>query len=649
VGGHILMAITLKVTKNQTVTLNEPTRSMFPSNLGGAVEFNLTHLLFSILSVMGEGVGEFGAGIAVRFMERIEPSLVEIAAPFLDVMLQAPDLDPVLRTFLQNLKNPQHEVELGMLADVVGGISGLAPATFFDCMRRPLDRYVLSRFQNGRPDLETLYHMFYMGNIDRAKLNKWGHELGWDDTMLAAYSNLLQGRPDVSTLLEAYKRGSRTAKDVTDELTRHGFNPVDAGLYLTLSQHVLATNEIVTMGWRGLIDHTEQLKRLAALGYTPTDGANLLNIATNLPAVGDVIRLAVREAWNDPTSQKYGYDQEYPGEVADIIKKTGYDPDWGKRYWRAHWELPSVSQAEEMVHRGIITPAEFDDLLRVQDIAPYWRSKMHQAIFSPYTRVDVRRMYKEGVLTYAQMLQAYKDIGYDDAKAKTMADFTDKLEFPDPDTKPAKYRELTSGLLETAYIKNLITLDDYKLQLKKIKYPDDEIPLIIAVSDLKKHVDGAPDYVLEYQKDMKSLVERSYSSGILDEASARAALETAGYVTAEIDYILKSSDYDVEEEQRNSQIKLLSTAYTNRAIDKISLIAELGKLELTGRQQDALIVNLDLDLKFNSRRLTEAEYTKAWKLGYIDEAEFRKDITALGYSDYDIELLVKLDAPPKLT
>ena len=51
-----------------------------------------------------------------------------------------------------------------------------------------------------------------------------------------------------------------------------------------------------------------------------------------------------------------------------------------------------------MLHRGVIDTAELDMLLRAQDVMPFWRDRLTAIAYRPLTRVDVRRMYKQGVL-----------------------------------------------------------------------------------------------------------------------------------------------------------------------------------------------------------------------------------------------------------
>ncbi|GAG78096.1 unnamed protein product, partial [marine sediment metagenome] len=85
---------------------------------------------------------------------------------------------------------------------------------------------------------------------------------------------------------------------------------------------------------------------------------------------------------------------------------------------------PSPQQGFDMLHRGVISDDELNMLLRALDVMPFWRDKLTQIAFRPLTRVDVRRMYKQGVLTETEVYESYLIAGYNEQNAERMAEFT---------------------------------------------------------------------------------------------------------------------------------------------------------------------------------------------------------------------------------
>ncbi|GAH58162.1 unnamed protein product, partial [marine sediment metagenome] len=136
--------------------------------------------------------------------------------------------------------------------------------------------------------------------------------------------------------------------------------------------------------------------------------------------------MAVREAFTPDIARKFGQYEDFPPEFEQWAAKKGLTKEWAERYWASHWALPSVSQGFDMLHRGIITEDELKMLLRALDVMPFWRDRLIQTSYRLLTRVDVRRMYRVGVLTEREVYEAYLHAGYDEKNAERMALFTVK-------------------------------------------------------------------------------------------------------------------------------------------------------------------------------------------------------------------------------
>ncbi|GAI88532.1 unnamed protein product, partial [marine sediment metagenome] len=103
----------------------------------------------------------------------------------------------------------------------------------------------------------------------------------------------------------------------------------------------------------------------------------------------------------------------------DDLKAAGMSETTFTKEWVAHWMLPSIMQGFEMLHRGVIPakstearPLGLDRLMKALDIMPAWQEPLTDISYSPYTRVDVRRMHKIGVLDDEAVFTAYADVGF---------------------------------------------------------------------------------------------------------------------------------------------------------------------------------------------------------------------------------------------
>jgi len=169
-----------------------------------------------------------------------------------------------------------------------------------------------------------------------------------------------------------------------------------------------------------LSDLDTELKRL---GIHPAFTDVYKTLAYPVPPIGDMITMAVREAFTPDIATRFGQYEDYPSELTRFAAMNGIDEEWTRRYWAAHWSLPSPQQGFAMYQRGIITQDELNLLLRALDIMPFWRHKLTELAYNPLTRVDVRRMYRLGVLTQEGVDKAYRDAGYSPENAKRLSEF----------------------------------------------------------------------------------------------------------------------------------------------------------------------------------------------------------------------------------
>jgi len=92
------------------------------------------------------------------------------------------------------------------------------------------------------------------------------------------------------------------------------------------------------------------------------------------------------------------------------------------------------------------------------------------------TRVDVRRVFKMGIIDREQVLRTYLDLGYDDEKAEWLTKFTE-MQNTEQD------RDLTKAEILSAYDKAIINQGLCREMLLDLGYSDDEVSILISVKD----------------------------------------------------------------------------------------------------------------------------------------------------------------------
>jgi hypothetical protein len=266
-----------------------------------------------------------------------------------------------------------------------------------------------------------------------------------------------------------------------------------------------ASSDAIRLGYRQLLTPDQVDDVLSKQGYSDAYIEALQKGFEFYPTPQDFISFAVRETFREDIVLKYQYDADYPTAIDDYVLKAGLTPFWTKHYWRAHWQLPSINLGYEMLHRDIIGEADLITLLKIGDIAPWWIPKLVAASYSPYTRVDTRRLYTDGILTREQVKRNYKDIGYDEEHAENLTVWTCKAM---TDEKKAKTKDLTEAAIIRAYRFGQVDASATSESLTALGYDEDEAALILSLADYQTFEDElAGEYAVlkdEFSAELKT-------------------------------------------------------------------------------------------------------------------------------------------------
>ena len=331
------------------------------------------------------------------------------------------------------------------------------------------------------------------------------------------------------------------------------FKPLQYKLNRKFSYELLAISELQVLLNRGDITEAQFNDELADMGYNEQRRQRLKTLAGQIPSVSDFIRMSVREVFTPATAELYGQYEDYPSDLDKFAKMAGLDVKYAKYYWAAHWELPSYTQGIDMYHRGIIDFNGLKTLLKSLDVMPYWRERLIKLAETPYTRVDVRRMYQAGVLDADEVARAYMDLGYSEDKAKKMTQFVIS-------GVKGKDKSLTKAELIQAYEEGLTSKEELYKTLGTIGYSDDEIELMLSLSDMKK----ARKYTTQYINALKG----EYLNARIDEGKARIELNKLGLKADALDEILSSWKLEVQPNITIPTKAELLKWYTAKLIDK---------------------------------------------------------------------------------
>lgn len=636
------MAVIINGGNGKQIEITEPTADMFPSTVSGRLMYILAGGVYKVLELMGEGLGLFLGNFLVKFLETIEPELVEYVSPLLDLLLEQENLPQEFVDFLTTLKNPPGQAGAILLSGVAQASTGAAAGSIITSLLAPVIFAINRKSHPLRPGPPEIFAGLWRGEVSQSEADLWLEEIGHQQEMKSVYPEILRPRMGAGDVISAAYRGKITEAAAKTELQKRGFPETDIAGLFGVSEVLLTPAQILAAMHRTTLSRSQAVTELQKHGYTSSSANQLVDLSYWIPPQSDLVLFALREVWRPEVVSAYGYDQDYQAEFEKWMGQLGAKPEWAKAYWRAHWQLPSVTQGFEMLHRNIISVDALRTLLRVLDYPAGWRDDLIKMSYKPFTRVDSRRMYGLGVLDRAGVKRAYLDLGYDDAKAEAMTEFTVRYEDGTGADRLNAAKDLVDRHIQDGYWYGVIGRAEAVLMLTEIDYSQEEAEFIVATVEAKKRVTPKPNYGAEYNARLRSLVEKLYTRRVIGKAEATSVLQAMELDPSEIDYLLQLSDYEYAQDQRSTAHKAIGDAYIVRAISKEQAASLLSQLAIPSAEANQLLTEWEIVRDLRTRRCTEAQYRKGVTSGIIGISEYQENIRGLGYTEYDVTFLTRL-------
>jgi len=363
-------------------------------------------------------------------------------------------------------------------------------------------------------------------------------------------------------------------------LRQHNFGTTQINALLEVARQYPDVVTVLTFRRRGIYANDDIAKEyLAKLGFVSEDADDILKLTEIIPPITDIIRMAVREAFSPEAIEKFELEQHYPPELTPWAERQGLTEDWARKYWIAHWELPSIQQAFEMLWRTDFSEEDLDLLMRFADINPYFRPYIKAISYQPIGRVDLRRMYRDGIISAEKLPEFYRHLGYNPENAQRMADWSVRYETRSERAETQKFVlwSFKKGLIdhETCYHKLALLLQDPERAMlladqagaqKAVDHFDAQIAHIqklyvskrIEYAEASDMLDGLKlkgfvklDYLQEWEQDRfakerqlgKADLEKMLDAEILTPGEFDTYLSALGYTDVDIVRLLNLHGY----------------------------------------------------------------------------------------------------------
>jgi len=420
-------------------------------------------------------------------------------------------------------------------------------------------------------------------------------------------------RIDPASLVSLYWRNPGLFTKIIDDSRELGYDDDHYAAVEEIVRPILNVGDMLPMMYREIISRGTFTETAKKWGWESGDIENIIESSKVIPGVGDLVAMAVREAWRDDVASRWGYDEDYPQELTKWAGRQGLDAEWSKRYWRAHWQLPSPQLGFEMYHRlrpgtssVTFTRENLLELLKIADFPAGFRERMIEIAYQPITRVDLRRLYQAGVINKTRVLDGYKDLGYTDKDAQALADFAVK------DSASAE-KDITRAAIVTSYKKAIISRGDAAGMLTAIGYGSMEADFYLDIADFEIETDRADD-VIDYVKTM-------YVNSEYNAQDVSAELGKLNLPSTQVERLLQVWDIQRRKKQKTPTTTDFEDFYKRDIIDRDQLIDNLKRAGWTDERVGWIVARIDQRLQDSARVEAERAQKEQDRLIASDKAE----------------------------
>lgn len=444
--------------------------------------------------------------------------------------------------------------------------------------------------------------------------------------------------PGPRELTDMIARGTISEADYRQAQKFHALDDSWASAMMAAAYRTPGFPDLQLMYWRGEIDEAQVSLALARQGILPDLIAPYLEIMERIPGPGDLVRMAVREAFT-----REELDVEFPGAFAAAMAKQGYAEIWSRYFWRAHWVLVPLGQLYTMFHRGLIGAGELSEQLKYHDYTPEWRDRLIKMSWNLPGRIDARWMFRWGLIGMEELQDLLVAQGLDPAWADRVAQATGRNQWL------VEINRLRDNA-KRDYVKGYATDDQLRANLEGLGYPPQwiEFHLRDAIEDGERELKDDIVYALGdgYMKDL-------VSDDAL-EASLKAVIVRPRVVQMEMERLYirkyKRPKEPTPEKVRVVPLSTLKRAFRDGIIREPDFRAELEARDY-GPEDIDMLVSIELatiaeemkEMPEKVRVATLGTLRAAFREGLISEGELIAELEGRGYGPDDVELIVGVE------
>jgi len=401
---------------------------------------------------------------------------------------------------------------------------------------------------------------------------------------------------------------------------------------------------------RGIANEDTFRLRLRRAGYTDYSINDLLKLKDRIPPSSDLITMCVREAFTPEVYERVA--PETPAEFKKWMAKQGFSEEWSSRYWVAHYRRMGVEQAWRAFYREQFDIDKLREFLKYADIHPDDRAVLtHEDVM--YDLPTIRELgygYDVGVYSKDDIkkYRLWSGLSPEDAEkaAEAMVAYRSEAE-----------REAVRREWMYAYANGAIDLDTFEAKLKELQTSVDKIPLWKQRAELYK--ERLRKYGAQPQPRVITASEAEWAvlHGLRDIDWLRERLKALNWSEERIQLMVEKVQSELEPKAGAKKLTLsqLENAFKFGVLTEDEFIKRVKALGYTDDDVEVILKIVTYEKPAVARQLTLSHLRQLFNIGVINEDTLKARLETLGYTDEDVSMLVQLfkysppQEPRKLT
>jgi len=303
-------------------------------------------------------------------------------------------------------------------------------------------------------------------------------------------------------------------------------------MYNTVSDYLKTGDIASTIGSAVTGGYSNAVGDAVSLAKTITGATSIpamINTMAAKIAITEGLTRYYNNQWTPYTPTKSDWISAYiKGDMTQSdfyheMRRQGYDEVYSEFLVKDAMNAPSVTDALTAWRRGLITDVDLDLLFKRNRLDPAWKGVFEVRKYNDISLGEAHTLFDLGIADKNKVFDTARRAGYDFDDATALTDSV--VNFP---IRRLKLRQLLNAV--TAYSYGVIDLGGVNSIVTELGYPSSVAVWVQKVGDLKKSILARPKESTTKEK-LLSLgdLKAAYLRGLLTEDQFRTELLTRGY------------------------------------------------------------------------------------------------------------------------